>query len=280
MKQICPAQVSRVDAGRAGLIGLAVVFMGCGAAWLVVFARNSSLLLSDTLLDDFFRLGAFNIAAWLMIFARAGHIISPHPAATRIIVAAMVAALAALLAVPSVLGVGLAMALLGGGILLQPKLLTPARESGWLLLALAACAATLSLCAFSLPVADWDAQAAAWLSRLAGFHATAQGPLAGVGAFRVIILTGCSSITPLASVWLAYLVILLFMRVTPGRADIPWLLASFITSIALTEIRLSLMLPSAAAWNWWHNGPGVTLYELTALAAAALFPLLASRRAA
>ncbi len=233
--------------------------------------------LPGTLLNSIFQLGAFNIAAWLMIFARARNILSPQSSAARIIVAAMVAALAAVLVVPSVLGAGLAMALLGGGILLQPQLSRPGRESGWLLWGLAACAGSLYLNAFSLPVAVWDAHAAAWLSRFAGFHASAQGLIAGVGSFRIIILTGCSSIAPLASVLLAYLVVLLYMRMTPGRADIPWLLASLVTSIALTEIRLSLMLPSYASWDWWHNGPGVTLYELTALAAASAFPLLACR---
>ncbi|MDE8349811.1 MAG: hypothetical protein POG74_10060 [Acidocella sp.] len=280
MKQTCPAQVSRVEPGRVGLVGrvgLAVIFAGYGAA-LLVFAHHARPSMSGTLLDGIFRFGAFNIAAWLMIFARARAIISPQPGAAWFIVAAMIAALAAVLAVPSILGAGLAMALLGGGVLLQPKCSQPGREAGWLLLALAGCAGTLYLDGFSLPVVIWDAQAAAWLSNFAGFHASAQGPFAGVGAFRIIILTGCSSVAPLASVLLAYLVILLYLHVTPGRADIPWLLASLATSVTLTEIRLSLMLPSYAAWDWWHNGPGVTVYELTALAAAASFPLIASRR--
>lgn len=277
MKPSFAVRLSEAETGLTGLVGLAVIFVGYSVA-LLFLARHASAPQPGTLLDDLFHLGAFNIAAWLMIFARARSILSPHPGAGRVIMAALLAALAVSLVLPSILGAGVAMALLGGGILLQPDLSRSGRESGWLLCSLAACAGSIYLNGFSLPVAAWDAQTAAWLSGFAGYHPNVLGPFAGVGSFRIIILTGCSSIAPLASVLLAYLVVLLYLRITPGRADIPWLLASLIISIALTEIRLSLMLPSYAAWDWWHNGPGVTWYELTALASASLFPLLASRR--
>ena len=43
----------------------------------------------------------------------------------------------------------------------------------------------------------------------------------------------------------------------------------------LTEIRLVLLGTDRAHYVWWHEGPGVTIYALTALGLAVVFPILA-----
>ncbi len=236
-------------------------------------------LAPGTWADDIFRLGAFNIAGWLMVFARARRLISPHQRARLIILVALVAALAVLCVNPCGVGGPFAIALLGAGILLQPAIPRSSQQAGWLLLALALSHGLMFLNPFSLPFAPLDAQVVAALLRLAGLTASATGPVVGDGRFSIMILSGCSSVAPLGGVLLAYLVIRLHLNGDVRRSDLPWLLASLLTSILLTELRLCLMVPSFDAWDWWHNGPGVTVYELAALAAAALFPLLASRPA-
>ncbi|HQT63354.1 MAG TPA: hypothetical protein PLT25_00665 [Acidocella sp.] len=259
------------------LVGLALAGLGCGA--LAVFFVWHANLAADTWLDRFFHLGAFNIAAWLMVLARARQLLAPPPMARYIILAALALALAAVRLVPAGFGAVLAIAVLGAGVLLQPCVARAGREAGWLLLALALSAVMVFLDRFTLPIAPLDAQAVAALLRALGFAVTASGAIVGDGSFRILILTGCSSLAPLGSVILAYVVVKFYLGRALNWTDLPWLLAALLTSIALTEIRLCLMVPSFEAWDWWHNGPGLTVYELVALAAAALFPLLASRPA-
>jgi hypothetical protein len=122
-----------------------------------------------------------------------------------------------------------------------------------------------------------DAQAVGFILRHSGLDVLVQGNIVGRGNFSIEVLPACASSSPLAEVALAYVVVAFYFAHRLSKADLPWLVASLFYSIVLTEIRLSLMVPSWADWNWWHNGPGVTVYELVALAGAVLFPWLASR---
>jgi exosortase/archaeosortase family protein len=95
--------------------------------------------------------------------------------------------------------------------------------------------------------------------------------------FSVAIWPYCASSLPLAGVSLAFLVMVLYLGHPPRRRHVPWLCMSFVGSILLTEIRLLLLATNEASYEWWHDGPGVSVYAVAALVLAVVFPILATR---
>ena len=99
------------------------------------------------------------------------------------------------------------------------------------------------------------------------------------GGYAVEVLGPCASSFPLASVGLAFVVTAAYRGRFPCRHDLPWIAASLLSSILLTEIRLASLLSSERAFSWVHDGRGATIYTLAATGFAVLFPMLASERA-
>jgi hypothetical protein len=77
---------------------------------------------------------------------------------------------------------------------------------------------------------------------------------------------------------MAFMVVMAYAHHVPRLADLPWLVAALLASVALTELRLSLMALGDANYLWIHDGEGGTLYALSATALAVLFPVLAMRQ--
>jgi Transmembrane exosortase (Exosortase_EpsH) len=197
-----------------------------------------------------------------------------RPASPRLVLTAL--GLGLLCAVPVDPALVLALAALGSGVLLQSDVTGAGRQAGLLLLVLAGSWASPDLRPLHVAIAHWDAQTVGWVMHLAGASVVVRGNLVINGNFAIEVLSDCASSAPLAQVILAFVVIALYRRGSCRRADAPWLLASLLASVVLTEIRLSLMAISHADYSWWHDGLGVTVYGLVALAPAIAFPLLST----
>lgn len=259
------------------LCGWAVSLAALGYWANVIAGSHAAQPLAPAALSaSIFAAGAFNTAAWVMVAARCLACTPSRPAPASLIGLMFASGLLCVLPI----GIALAPALVLLGLIMRLHAALPAsrREAGLLLLCLGASWGWPYLRFLHAQMGFLDAQAAGWLSQLAGLQVQVQGNIVAHGNFAIEILPACASSSPLAGVTLAYAVVALHCRHRLSRADLPWLAASLFYSILLTEIRLSLMVPSRADWNWWHNGPGVTLYELAALAGAALIPWLAATR--
>jgi hypothetical protein len=220
--------------------------------------------------------GAFTVAAWIMIFARAGNVVTSRPASTRLVLAALGIGIMCVVPLRPVSVV--VPAILGGTLLLSQQATRSGRQAGLLLVALAVVSVSYVLVPVHVRVASLDARIVAWMGRLVGMDAVADGNVVAHGDFGLEILVECTSSVQLAQVALAFCVILVYRRGECRRSDLPWLLSALLASVVLTEIRLTLMLRSQADYFWWHDGSGSTIYLLAAMASAALFPFLATAR--
>jgi hypothetical protein len=249
------------------------------AYWAKVVGGTSAAdpLAPAAIADSIFGAGAFNIVAWSMILKRAGQLEFESAASPSLILAAL--GLGLLCTVPVGPALVLALVGLGGGLLVRPNATRFGRQSGLLLLMLAVGSASPDLRPLHVFVANLDARIVAWAMHVAGANVMLRGNLIFNGTFALEVLSGCASSAPLAQVILAFVVIALYRRGACRQADAPWLLASLLASVLLTEIRLSLMAASETNYFWWHDGFGSSLYELVALAAAVVFPLIATRGA-
>ncbi len=218
--------------------------------------------------------GGFTVAAWAMVLGRAGRLAEHAAAPVSMAAAALVFGL--LCALPARPAVGMALLVLGVSLLRQPRLTPSGRQAGWLLLALAGSWISPELRPLHILAGHMDAQAATIILRAAGQPAVVHGNVIANGDGSIEILSGCASSWPLAQVGLAYFVVTIYLNGRFGLRQAPWLVASLLASVALTEIRLALCAASHENYLWWHDGPGVSIYELAGLALALLFPLLAS----
>jgi hypothetical protein len=223
--------------------------------------------------------GAFNIAAWVIIAVRVSGIAPTGMASRKQI--ALAIAIALMCMVPRTQAtVGPLLAL--GIVLVRTSDTRHGKDVAILLLGIAAELIWGSF--YMLPlhasVAKLDAQAVAALLSLAGQSVFAHGAVAAnVSAQHSIEVLGfCASTFPLAQLGLAYLVTCVYCGRLPGRDDLPWFAAALLTSIALTELRLSLLALSGSSYNWWHDGLGATVYILAVTAVSVLFPFLAARK--
>jgi len=236
-------------------------------------SHRPDALAPAALCASLFGAGAFNVAAWLMILGRAAQPLPDRPASLVCIMLALLFGLVC--ALPLGLTLAPTLAVLGLTLRYAPSLPRNGREIALLLLALSASWGSGFARFLAVAAARVDAPIAAAIAGLAGISTQVHGNLIGAGTFSIEILPGCASTTPLPTVLLAYVVVVLHRGRRFSKTDLPWLLASLLLSIALTELRLALMIPSQPDWNFWHNGEGVTMYEIAALAAATACPWFA-----
>jgi hypothetical protein len=227
--------------------------------------------------NSIFGAGAFTVAAWAMVATRAGQLVPYRPASLPLIIAAL--GLGLLCVIPARQVTGLILAGMGIRLLLRPEATRSGRQAGLLLLALAG---TWLWGRFFTPLqvvaAEIDAHVVGWVMNAIGFEVLVNGNLLVNGDHGIEVLVACSSTYPLAEVVLAFVVITLYLRGSCLRADLPWLLGSLATSVVLTEIRLVLMALNGDSYQWWHFGPGSSVYGFAALVGACVFPLLAALR--
>jgi hypothetical protein len=223
--------------------------------------------------------GAFNIAAWVLIAAKARDSM-PRGFASRGQIAGALA-ICLMLAVPTRQTTIAGLAVLGW-ILAVPSRTDRERQIAILLIALAMQMVWTST--YLLPlhdaVARIDAGICQALLGLIGEAVRVHGNLienAGAG-IDVEVLSACASSFPLAGMAAAFLITTVYWDRLPHFADLPWIAAALLASIALTEIRLSIMAMRPENYFWMHDGGGVTLYTLVATALAALFPTLRALR--
>jgi len=271
-EQVLRGRPPAVEAWGWALVLAALAY----AANVIGGAHAANPLTPTAMTNSIFAAGAFNLAAWIMLFQRAPHLLGRRPASLRLIVAMLALGLFCALPAPPVLP--LVLAIMGLALFRQPDLTRAGRDAGWLLLALAGSLGAPFLRPLHAMVARIDAAIVVAAMRLGGTTVGLQGNLIIGKTSAIEVLTACASSAPLAGVILAFVMVVIYLRGRLDRADAPWLAASLAISIVLTEIRLSLMVPSSAAWDWWHNGLGNTIYELVALVFATLFPVIAALR--
>jgi hypothetical protein len=223
--------------------------------------------------------GAFNVAAWVIIAIRSKRIAPAGMASRKQI--ALATAIALMCVVPRtqatvgpLLALGIVLARSSGtryGQHVAILLLGIAAELIW---------GSFYMLRLHASVAELDAQAVVALLSLAGKSVFAHGNVVdNVPAQHSIEVLGfCASTFPLAQLGLAYLVTNAFCGRLPGRGDVPWFAAALLTSVALTEIRLSLLALSGTSYHWWHDGEGAAIYILAVTMVSVLLPFLATRK--
>ena len=223
--------------------------------------------------------GAFNVAAWAMVAAWAARVAPSSPASRRQIACSL--AIGLLCAVPTRQTTIAALVVLGVTLAIY-KGMHHSREPAALLgcLAIEMVWTSTYLLPLHNMVARLDAAACgAILNSLGQSVAVHDNMLDNVQTgFSVEVLGPCASSFPLAGVLMAFLVTLLYCNRFLRVADLGWLAAALLASIALTEARLSLMATGEASYVWLHDQGGATVYTLLALALAVLFPVLAILR--
>jgi hypothetical protein len=223
--------------------------------------------------------GAFDVFAWIMVFARATRMSEAGPASRLQIWAAFL--LGAIVLAPVRLAAGLSLVIFGVLLLRDRRTLAAGRHVGLVLLVLAFETVWTSrlLAPLHVLVGRVDAAICAFLFGLLDTEATAGANVVDnlSANFSIAIWPYCSSSFPLAGVSLAFVVMCLYLGRPPRWRHIVWLGMSFAGSILLTEIRLVLLASNEASYLWWHAGPGVSLYAMTALGVAVVFPFLATR---
>ena len=106
------------------------------------------------------------------------------------------------------------------------------------------------------------------------------------GDWSVVILEGCSSLHNLSLTALIWLCVLKIAGRTWGLGAVQVLLVSAGLVVAINIARILLMLPSFAAYHFWHNGQGSTATALASVLASVVpillyverTPCLASRQ--
>jgi hypothetical protein len=261
-------------------VGVWSVLVVSVAFWAnIVRARPGDTPSLDSMIAGVLDDGAFDVFAWILVFARATRMYEARPASGFQIWATFL--VGAIVLVPFRFATGLALVILGVLLLRDRHALPAARDVGLVFLALAF--ETVWASSFLLPlhvlVGSVDASINTFLLGLLNTDATAHAnAVYNISAnFSISIWPGCASSFPLAGVSLSFLVMVMYLGHPLRRRHVLWLGISVIASIALTEIRLVLMATNEAGYNWWHTGPGVSIYAVVALVLAAVFPLLATR---
>jgi hypothetical protein len=233
-----------------------------------------------TLPERLSSIGAFNAAAWLLIATRVRHLDSSRTASPAMILAAVSIGIICLVPARQA---AIASLLLAAAAL--SKWAPPSRSRREIVLLLVGIAGAFLWSSFYLGFvhiagARMDAGIVAAILRTAGYAVESLGNIVTVdGAGSDLrILVACSSSIQLAEVGLAFLVVRIFRDCPLGRPDLPWLIATFVVSILLTELRLSLMALSDDCFHYWHDGVGSAIYQVAAVGAAILIPAMAPRK--
>ncbi len=245
----------------------------------IVHARSGDPLSLDSMIVGVLDNGAFDVLAWILVFARVSRMYEARPARGLLIGATFLAG--AIVLAPVRLAPAVALVMLGGLLLRDRHARSAGREVGLIFLVLAF--ESLWRSPFMAPlhvlVGHVDASIDAFLLSLLKMEASAHANVVdNISAnFSISIWPYCTSSLPLASVSLSFLVMVLYLGHSLRRRYVLWLCMSFVGSILLTEIRLLLLATNEANYDWWHDGPGVTVYAVAALALAVVFPILATR---
>lgn len=221
---------------------------------------------------------AFVVFAWILILARAFGTLTTEAASAKQLWGALLAG--AISVAPFRLANAFALAILGLNFLFIPGSRQAGRDIAWCLFALALESIWLSslIAPLHVLVGHLDAQICVLLLDLQNMVVHAQGGVVAnaTTGFSVMIWSGCSSSYPLAAVALAFTVMTIYMGQRPQLRQLPFLAASMIASIVLTEWRLALLAIDQPRYEWWHAGPGTSIYAIVALGLAALFPAMAA----
>jgi hypothetical protein len=246
---------------------------------LRTFPHDGAPIGFASVLNSILGVGAFNIAAWLMIAGKAGKVAPAAAASGRQIAVAM--AIAMLCMVPTTQAtVGALLAL--GTVFARAPAMRCGREVAVLLLGIAVELVWSSTYLFPLhdAVAALDARAVTSLLRLTGHNVFVQGNVVENASSQsgIEVLVFCASSLPLAQLGLGFLVVKVYCGQLPRLTDLPWFAGLLLASVCLTELRLSFMALSDASYHWWHAGGGVTVYTLAETGICVLFALLATRQ--
>jgi hypothetical protein len=228
----------------------------------------------NSILDN----GAFDIFAWILLLARCFASPDRRPASSRDIIVTF--SIGVMVLLPTRLVAGLALLPLAVLLFSDPAAPRSVRQMRLVLAGLAFETVWMSslLAPLHVLAASLDAQATAALLRALGQAAAAHGNVVEtIGTqFSIVIWSYCASPFPLADVCLAFAVIVLCRGHVPRRSHLPWLALSCVASVVLTEARLVLLAWDEASYQWWHYGPGMSVYALAALGLAVAAPLLAT----
>jgi hypothetical protein len=271
--------------GRASLIGLREtrfwgVLMIAVAFWANILRGDSSngIITFDTLITNVLDNGAFDLLAWTLIFVNARRMTDRAPSSPRQI--AWTYLLGLIVIVPVRIASGVALSMLSYMLICDPRATRAGRQIGTIMFALALETFWTSpfLTQLHIFVGRLDAHICAMLLRLFGISAIAHGNVVEnqSSEFSIMIWPFCASSMPLAGVTLAFLVIVFYRNKVMQIQHLVWLFLSFVASIILTESRLVLMARNQDDFEWWHFGPGLSIYALCALGFAVLFPLWAT----
>lgn len=269
---------SRPDMREAGLWAIGIVGMAFWANVLrgdEVNDLSSVSFFMNRVLDN----GAFDVLAWMQIAVRGPTMFDRGEASWKRCGGVLLLGVIALAPVWLATGVDL---LILGVWLRRDRCATDAgRQNGLILLACALEVLSRSRLVSQVHVvtANLDAAMCALILRPWYPDVVAHGNFV-TGAspdFTIAILPFCASSMPLAGVCLAFITVSLHLGRAPRRRDLGWFGLAMLASIALTEGRLALMATGEDTYHWWHDGTGVTVYALAAVALAILFPALAQR---
>jgi hypothetical protein len=223
--------------------------------------------------------GAVDVLAWMLVIVRCGKLYTANPASMVQVSIAFLAGVIVL--APLRFASGLALTILGVLLLKDQHANRSARDVGLIFVALAVETVWTSslLQPLHVLVGTMDASINVLMLRLfnigAMVHANAVDNISA--NFAIAMWPGCTSSFPLASVGLLFIAVVLFLGQPLRRFHLSWLVASLIASILLTEIRLVLLALNETSYDWWHNGPGLSIYTIVALVPAVIFPILATR---
>jgi hypothetical protein len=265
--------------GEARVWALLVIFI---SYWLNIVRPSSAddAMTVGSVIEKILDNGAFDLVAWALVLFRLIRARAPRPAHPRTILSAF--ALGMIVLVPHRLAAAAAAGLFGASLLRDGE--ARVRKSGLVLCGLAATNLWTSplFAPVHVLVGHFDAHVCAALLRLLGQDATATANVVenATTQFGIMVWPYCSSSFPLGDVALAFVVTLQILRAPWRNAFVPLLALSCVASVALTEMRLVLLAWDNAGYEWWHDGPGVSLYALAAVALAMAFPWIAARRAA
>ena len=222
--------------------------------------------------------GAFDVCAWALVLMRICALPRTNPASGGQIVWTILTAFVVLVPARLASAVGLAMA--GAMLFRTGRANDGARQISLVLFALAIEILWISplFGPLHVMIGGLDASAATAILGLVGYSAIHHANFVDnlTTGFGIAIWPYCSSTMPLAGVSLAFLVTVFYRAQAPRPSHLPWLAASLLTSVALTELRLAILATTNDNYDWWHAGPGMTIYTLCALVPAIVFPILAT----
>jgi hypothetical protein len=275
-----PAHNTRTTVGEA-MIWIAIIV---GIAYFANIARGSGsnehaviISIIDRIIDN----GAFDIFAWSLVLYSVLSLSDKRPASRWLLISTILLGIVVL--VPARLASAIALVLFALVLMADRNLPVGMKPVPLVLFALALETIWMSplLAPVHVLVGAYDAGATSLLLRALGYTAVHRANVVDNDStgFSIVIWPYCSSSLPLARVSLAFLVTVIYRGGILPACRLYWFGLSLAVSVFLTELRLMLLALNEASYQWWHAGPGVSIYALTALGAAVFIPLMATSKA-